>query len=1152
MRKTILAFLLTVITGLAVLHISADDVNAADGIVTDEATGATYTKIYEAFQNISSGDTRTLTVTGTVQAGYYSGTAAYLPANSDITIVAESSDATINGTIQCGVNTNAKLTLGDGDTDKPLTINGSIGMYSGELITKSDLVMTNKGMCLQLGYSSDDIPVKATIDGGSFTSTDEAAIVAARKMTIINSISNATVSGGYGSYDGAITCIYGAGIGSIVDTNITGSGRFGIDVARGGQVGEILGGSVTMSGFGTYKEGCGIAVRYGNEIRDTKIGTISNVAITMNTQGAASGVSLGSGIYVDYSSGGKCMIDLIDECNITVDSLYNTLGGIQIFGNPGKQSAVIGTVQNCSITSTSGASGIFIQDAQIGTLKDNVVVVNKNASSGTGDALWVRGRSDVGLIDGGSYKALGTGYNYGLIMSLWQTDGINPKIDAIKNAEFNGNTSGIYISDSRLAGASIGSITGDVENGEYKARVISRSGAALQNYSGQIGEIEGVLIKSEGTTSSSYGISNRSNFYGTSPYDPLAAVIGPISNCDISGYSGIFNEGASIDEISNSAVKSTSAGTSTYCAAIVNKDCKAASTGKSSLQGSIGPVTKSALSGTVGLTQYTQSPDDGLNRVEKVDDCDVNATYIGIYNNNGTIDEIKDTDVTVKAPADRMSLGIYNYTAKSEIGNIEGGSVTTTEGNTGYGIFNNSGSITSITGTLIDSKSRGINNQREASIGTVKNVTVNSYGQMALNISTGASVDTVYGGKYTGATDAVTLNNGTLNTITGASVFYGKSGYAINNAEEPDNNRINIEPELNEDQPMQGYARYYGSEGVAGNNHFADVDHDTYPLYGAGTSGKQKYFMSTGTTSVKGFDGVDFHYLTLNVRVRYDKNAIDATGDMKEDEYSGEWKEGLKIAANRFKRDDCTFTGWNTESDGEGASYSAGNAVDKTDLKLYAQWRRNIYKVTVTDDGNGTGKAEPSSGPNGTEVTLTATPNRGYEFREWQVVSGEVHIADRTSASTTFRIGSSDVVVKANFEKIRYTITYKLNGGEYKGSSDDINEVYDAGTEIKIHSEPVRAGYTFLYWKGSEYRAGDEYLVTEDHTFTAQWARTTPKDEPEDPDDPGQNGAGDRGKTGTGTRTGDESSVLGWMILLIAAMSAMAAVLTVNRRRRRL
>ena len=45
------------------------------------------------------------------------------------------------------------------------------------------------------------------------------------------------------------------------------------------------------------------------------------------------------------------------------------------------------------------------------------------------------------------------------------------------------------------------------------------------------------------------------------------------------------------------------------------------------------------------------------------------------------------------------------------------------------------------------------------------------------------------------------------------------------------------------------------------------------------------------------------------------------------------------------------------------------------------------YTVTVTTEGGGTASASPAKAAAGTEITLTATPNTGYHFKEWQVES---------------------------------------------------------------------------------------------------------------------------------------------------------------------
>ncbi|MBP5492364.1 MAG: DUF4214 domain-containing protein, partial [Clostridiales bacterium] len=71
------------------------------------------------------------------------------------------------------------------------------------------------------------------------------------------------------------------------------------------------------------------------------------------------------------------------------------------------------------------------------------------------------------------------------------------------------------------------------------------------------------------------------------------------------------------------------------------------------------------------------------------------------------------------------------------------------------------------------------------------------------------------------------------------------------------------------------------------------------------------------------------------------------------------------------------------------------------------------YTVTVSTDGNGTAAASAATGIIGDTITLTATPNEGYQFKEWQVVSGGV-----TISNNSFVIGTENVEVKAIFEAI--------------------------------------------------------------------------------------------------------------------------------------
>ena len=92
------------------------------------------------------------------------------------------------------------------------------------------------------------------------------------------------------------------------------------------------------------------------------------------------------------------------------------------------------------------------------------------------------------------------------------------------------------------------------------------------------------------------------------------------------------------------------------------------------------------------------------------------------------------------------------------------------------------------------------------------------------------------------------------------------------------------------------------------------------------------------------------------------------------------------------------------------AQDSAGN-LSARQLALVAR-QAETYAVTVTTDGNGTASADLAAAAAGTNISLSAAPNAGYHFKEWQVVSGGVTIKD-----DKFTMPDGDVEIKAIFEK---------------------------------------------------------------------------------------------------------------------------------------
>ena len=120
------------------------------------------------------------------------------------------------------------------------------------------------------------------------------------------------------------------------------------------------------------------------------------------------------------------------------------------------------------------------------------------------------------------------------------------------------------------------------------------------------------------------------------------------------------------------------------------------------------------------------------------------------------------------------------------------------------------------------------------------------------------------------------------------------------------------------------------------------------------------------------------------------------------------------------------------------------------------------YTITVTAEGGGTASASSTSATAGTEITLTATPDTGYHFKEWQVISGGVSIKDNK-----FTMPNNNVEIKAIFEKdapptpTEYTVTVTTEGG---GTASASPTKAAAGTEITLTATP-NTGYHFKEWQ---------------------------------------------------------------------------------------
>ena len=127
-----------------------------------------------------------------------------------------------------------------------------------------------------------------------------------------------------------------------------------------------------------------------------------------------------------------------------------------------------------------------------------------------------------------------------------------------------------------------------------------------------------------------------------------------------------------------------------------------------------------------------------------------------------------------------------------------------------------------------------------------------------------------------------------------------------------------------------------------------------------------------------------------------------------------------------------TFSGWS----------EAAATMPANDIVISGSFEINTYVVTYIVDGKTF--ATDSIVFNGDVNVISAPTKEGYTFSGWSYAPK--------------KMPAEDIVISGTFSVNYYTITYLVDGEEYK------SEHVAYGTEIKLLDAPVKEGYTFSGW----------------------------------------------------------------------------------------
>ena len=216
--------------------------------------------------------------------------------------------------------------------------------------------------------------------------------------------------------------------------------------------------------------------------------------------------------------------------------------------------------------------------------------------------------------------------------------------------------------------------------------------------------------------------------------------------------------------------------------------------------------------------------------------------------------------------------------------------------------------------------------------------------------------------------------------------------------------------------------------------------------------------------------------------------------------FSGELPDGLTL-----KQTTGEISGTPTAEQTAQFTVRALNSVgnDKKELSItITNAPAAEHTVTVTTAGGGTASASSTSATAGTEITLTATPNTGYHFKEWQVES----LAGLVITNNKFTMPDSNVAIKAIFEEdspfapTKHTVTVKTDGNGIAFASPLLAV---AGTEITLTAMPKK-GYHFKEWQvisGGVAIENNKFLMPDSNV---EVKAVFEKDAPPAPTDPGK------------------------------------------------
>ena len=232
------------------------------------------------------------------------------------------------------------------------------------------------------------------------------------------------------------------------------------------------------------------------------------------------------------------------------------------------------------------------------------------------------------------------------------------------------------------------------------------------------------------------------------------------------------------------------------------------------------------------------------------------------------------------------------------------------------------------------------------------------------------------------------------------------------------------------------------------------------------------------TTSIT----VTLNYVPNSYVIQFDRNG-GTSGTMQPMDMK--YDKAKNLTANAFGKTGYTWTGWNTQADGNGTAYQDKQQVinlvsdDNGSITLYAQWTPNAYKIQFDknrSDATGTTASMSMKFDETKNLTENGFSSVSAKFGGWNTKSdgtGKTY-SNKQEVKNLTNAPNDIVTLYAQWSINSYTVKFVDGHDGSVISSQNVNY----GGSATLPTKPIHKGYTATTWSGNYQNVTKNETVT--------------------------------------------------------------------------